>query len=75
MVKKEDVIMSPESDLGIGSKRKVNFCHEPSDTYLDRLEEYGDDPRSVIGHEVLSASGPMAEKGWIPSWDSRESRR
>lgn len=49
---------------------EMNFCQEPSAQYLEALEEWGDDPRSVAGAHALKMAG-LNGGGWHPDWDSR----
>jgi hypothetical protein len=53
---------------------KINFCQEPSGQYLKMLEECGEDPRSVSGSHAINSAGSLAERGWFPTWDARDSR-
>ncbi|MBI2334387.1 hypothetical protein HYU96_01165 [Candidatus Daviesbacteria bacterium] len=55
-------------------KQPMNFCQEPSKSYLKMLEECGDDPRSVAGHHAMKKAGPLAERGWHPDWEARDQR-
>lgn len=50
----------------------INFCHQAGSKYEELLEECMGDPRSVAGIFALRMSGPNAERGYIPSFDSRE---
>lgn len=52
----------------------VKFCQAPSQAYLKMLEECGGDPRSVIARKAIGQAGFYAERGWRPSWDSREAK-
>jgi len=50
------------------------FCQAPSNQYLKMLENCGDDPRSVAGRYATNKAGDSAERGWIPTYDARDSR-
>lgn len=55
-----------------GIPESIKFCQKPSEQYLEMLEECGGDPRSAVGRHAINISGGNAERGWIPTWDSRE---
>ncbi len=49
-----------------------NFCQQPSDQYLEALEEAGGDPRVVAGERALE--GLKKTGGWVPDWEARDAR-
>ena len=46
------------------------FCQEPSNKYLDALEDEGGDPRSVAGRQALKDLQRFGH--WMPTVDSRD---
>lgn len=56
-------------------KEGIKFCHEPSEAYLKRLDECGEDPKSLEGFYALQKSGSIAERGWQPTWEARDVRK
>ena len=56
-------------------KENLNFCQEPSGTYLKKLDEWGGDPRSTVSSFAIERAGNNAEKGWQPTWDARDARK
>lgn len=55
-----------------GIPESIKFCQKPSKQYLEMLEKCGGDPRSAVGRYAINTSGGNAERGWVPTWDSRE---
>ena len=51
----------------------MSFCQEPSDRYLDLLDEAGGDPRVAAG--LVALQDLETYKGWVPSLDARDSRK
>jgi len=56
-------------------KEVLNFCQEPSETFLTKLEKSNGDPKSAVGQRALDEAGPNAKKGWQPAWDARDARK
>lgn len=56
-------------------KESIKFCQEPSKEYLQKLEDCGNDPKSVEGFYALNKAGSNAERGWQPTWDARDARK
>ncbi|MDP3973419.1 MAG: hypothetical protein Q8P92_01165 [Candidatus Daviesbacteria bacterium] len=52
----------------------LQFCQQPSQRYLQMLEECGNDPRSVAGRYALERS-LNGQRGWIPDFDARDIRK
>lgn len=50
-----------------------NFCQEPSDEFLDAIEENMDDPRIAISLKAIKES-EKRKGAWVPTWDARDSR-
>jgi hypothetical protein len=46
------------------------FCQEPSNKYLEALEDEGGDPRSVAGRQAIKDLGKFGH--WMPTIDSRD---
>lgn len=53
------------------NRQHINFCQEPSDSYVEMLEKCGGDPRSVAGRHAINRAGALSERGWQPTWDAR----
>ena len=53
----------------------INFCQQPSQRYMEMLDNCGDDPRSVEGRYALNRAGANAQRGWISAFDSRDIRK
>ncbi len=54
-------------------KETINFCQEPSEALLRKLEESNGDPKSAIGQHALDEMGKN-KRGWQPAWDARDAR-
>lgn len=67
----KEILKENNTNIGVVP---VKFCREPSEHYLKLLDECGDDPRSVAGQYAINKAGGRLEKGWIPTWDARDSR-
>lgn len=53
----------------------IKYCREPSSTYLQLLEECGEDPRSAAGVHALRRASALARRGWVPDYDARDTRK
>jgi len=51
---------------------KETFCHQPSEQYLQLLDEAGGDPRVVAGEQALRDLEKIG--GWAPTIDARDAR-
>ncbi len=52
----------------------IELCQQPSQRYLQMLDESGDDPRSVAGIYALNRSLD-GQRGWVPDFDARDARK
>lgn len=71
MVRKE----SEDNDQGKFTKLRehTNFCQQPSDQFMEELEEAGGDPRVAISRRTMRESRKRGG-AWVPTWDARDRR-
>ncbi|MDO8429015.1 MAG: hypothetical protein Q7S88_00095 [Candidatus Daviesbacteria bacterium] len=56
----------------VDKNTQLKFCHQAGSEYERLLVECMGDPRSVANRFAFRKSGSRAERGYVPTFDSRE---